>query len=474
MRNGVDKHWVRSIDGKLTFCGALETYYDECAVHWKSEKTRTQYDRDYNDKILPSLPVHNDRTIETYTKEDYDAAVQAIIEKGQGREDEPFKPYADTTIQHFRHLIKRVVEVAAENGMCSNVLWGSVFQFSEDVRVKDAINERVRLKKSLTVKQEHKIAKLLLADVQQQGQNLGLLLMFALGLRNGEACGANFGDIKRMENPTYSVLWVYKSTIAGTNTLQSSGKTRNADRIIPIPSVLVQYLAERRRYLEQVLTETQEIESLPIACVGSDFERRCSAAQLTAAGRELFRRAEMAESQLAYIDAELMRNQRLESAYEKDPTAYLLRRNFGTHLHILGLSEAEIEYVIGHDIQDSYETRNEFVNEEKLYEIKQKLDQRPILNDESGKTMTTIQLKPNEVHTFTALHTKKLRFAMRHGQLKLHFYANEPQDVVEVRYTLLPKDAIVHKKTYVSTEKPQYERTVLVQKKYRDLYKRKK
>ncbi len=34
----------------------------------------------------------------------------------------------------------------------------------------------------------------------------------------------------------------------------------------------------------------------------------------------------------------------------KDPTAYLFRRNFGTHLHILGLSEPEIEYVIAHDI----------------------------------------------------------------------------------------------------------------------------
>ena len=66
----------------------------------------------------------------------------------------------------------------------------------------------------------------------------------------------------------------------------------------------------------------------------------------------------------------------------KDPTAYLFRRNFGTHLHILGLSEPEIEYVIGHDIDDPYETRNEFVNEEKLFSIKQKMDRRPLVNSD--------------------------------------------------------------------------------------------
>ena len=66
----------------------------------------------------------------------------------------------------------------------------------------------------------------------------------------------------------------------------------------------------------------------------------------------------------------------------KDPTAYLFRRNFGTHLHILGLSEPEIEYVIGHDIDDPYETRNEFVNEEKLFAIKQKMDRRPLVNSD--------------------------------------------------------------------------------------------
>ena len=46
------------------------------------------------------------------------------------------------------------------------------------------------------------------------------------------------------------------------------------------------------------------------------------------------------------------------------------------------MSEPEIEYVIGHDIDDPYETRNEFVNEEKLFAIKQKMDRRPLVNSD--------------------------------------------------------------------------------------------
>ena len=94
---------------------------------------------------------------------------------------------------------------------------------------------------------------------------------------------------------------------------------------------------------------------------------------------------------MTYIDAELQRAAN-EKQFEKDPSAYLFRRNFGTHLFILGLSEAEIQYVVGHDIEGLYETRNEFVNEERLLEIKQKMEQRPIFN--AICTIPTIDVEP--------------------------------------------------------------------------------
>ena len=89
----------------------------------------------------------------------------------------------------------------------------------------------------------------------------------------------------------------------------------------------------------------------------------------------------VAEDELAYIDIELEENRLAEDGvFEKDPTVYLCRRNLGTHLYIMGLTEAEIQYIMGHDIEDPYENRNDFTNEDKLYQIKRKMELRPLVN----------------------------------------------------------------------------------------------
>lgn len=68
------------------------------------------------------------------------------------------------------------------------------------------------------------------------------------------------------------------------------------------------------------------------------------------------------------------------SEIESDPTAYLLRRNFATHIAVLGLRDVEIWYVIGHMIEDEYVQRRAFNDEKLLFAIKRKMDERPILN----------------------------------------------------------------------------------------------
>lgn len=65
---------------------------------------------------------------------------------------------------------------------------------------------------------------------------------------------------------------------------------------------------------------------------------------------------------------------------EKDATAYILRRNFGTKLYHLGLTEAEIQYVIGHEISEKNEELAYFRNEEKLYPICKKMKKRFLVN----------------------------------------------------------------------------------------------
>ena len=477
----VSDHWVRQFNGKLTFCGVLEEYYSIISHRWEDPTTKVKYNRDYDYRILPSLADHDNKTMDMYTKEDFDDAITHIIEARASSAGSP-NAYADSTIQHFRYLIALVVKTASDNGLCENILWGSAFTLPESQNQRNAdIQERIKYKKSLTVIQEYRVADALLTDVQQRGEEMGLLLMFALGLRNGEACGADYGDIKPMTyHPDCHTLWVYKSTIAGTSKLQASGKTKNADRIIPIPSALYSFLMERRHYLEQCVDFSTApngisgVDNLPIACSGHNYFTRCSASKLTAAGRELFRRIKMEQRQLAYIDASLSSAD--NTVFERDPTAYLFRRNFGTHLHILGLNEAEIQYVIGHDIEDLYETRNEFVNEEKLYEIKLKLDQRPILNDVNATSYRTDRTDLPGLIIDGSAPPPRIAVPANCSQINIHLTANEPGDAITIRrlFSKHPPSVNATEQVFIGSAKRDYPRTVNTLSTYHVMYSKNK
>ena len=473
----ISPEWVREIDGEPTFCGALEKYFDEIAIDW-NENTQIKYKKQFDNIIFPHLSGHNNRTIDQYEKEDFDKAIQTIIEKGYGKDGDTYTPYADATIQHFRYIIGKVEAVAAKNKGFENVLWGSLYSEESFESETAQAGSRVRLQKSLTIRQEKILIDQLMTDEKQRGQEMGLLLMFALGLRNGEACGANYGDILPMPgHPDTLALWVYKSTKAGTNILDSSGKTPNADRIIPLPDRLIEFLEKRREFLnEQIsfpISETiQSIDNLPIACLGMNYTIRCSAARLTAAGRELLHQTKsVEEKQLAFIENELLREGGSEEVRDKDPSAYLFRRNFGTHLSILGLSEAEIEYIIGHDIEDPYETRNEFVSEEKLCEIKKKLNQRPLFNNADWREQAIkIPAGKGKEYVRTIPGPQKIILSNEASQVKVRVKSMEPEDAIGVEVIMNPHETVLYSDQFLSVGEGNEGRTISVLKKYHELY----
>ena len=84
----------------------------------------------------------------------------------------------------------------------------------------------------------------------EDGVKVGLALMSLSGMRNEEACGINFGDIAELHtHPGFYYLRMYKTTVATGNTLKKGGKTRNAPRNIPIPTVLSRFLEERKKFV---------------------------------------------------------------------------------------------------------------------------------------------------------------------------------------------------------------------------------
>ena len=381
MSQAYQKHqWAKTYQGKLTFFGVYQEYYEECAAGWKAESTRSQSDSAIENKILPNLPHHDLRAIDSYTKNDIESVLKVLKKQGQAAPGKLYVPYAPETLDRFEFLMRRVIEVASDHYLCQKIT------DEKTIRKNNVHQIHARLPKSLSCDQEKAIAKKLL-NPSISGEQIGLLLMYALGLRNGEACAANYGDIKPMEgHPDCLELWIYKSTVNHSNKLKGSGKTRNADRIVPIPDHVVSVLKKRSATIYVSNSGVINIEDFPIACRGFNYTERCSSDDLTAAAKNLFHTIHLPDDLLYDLNGEILNTKPLEDSpngdiLEKEPTAYLFRRNYGTHLHILGLTESEIAYIVGHDISHPRVSRNEFMSVEKRYIIHQKLSKRPLLNN---------------------------------------------------------------------------------------------
>lgn len=393
MSNYFDKQaYAGRIGGKITFAGVLfpnfRTIFPPSSHR---ESTYKKYAREYINHILPHI---GNKPIEECTEDEFISVLQKI---------ESIRSYKATTVDHFRFLMSAVVEFAVKAGECGNVLYGSKFHTGKGVtQAKILKNEVKQNRKSLTPEEEVAfLNKVLLPPDKTTGTNVGLLLMCAGGLRNQEACGPNFESIRPREHSrnTYD-LWIYESTIGTTSDLQASGKTKNMARKIPLSPALAKYLLALKAYRQQqinnreiVLEKGESLETLPIVWMGNDFKKHCTSRALTVAGKKLLSEINFAEDRLLSLQEEL-EEELSESEVSvdsdewislKDPTAYLLRRNFGTHLSILGCSDEEIAYLMGHKIETEGFKRNMFSNEDQLAVISSKLNMRPFFgsNDDA-------------------------------------------------------------------------------------------
>lgn len=368
-------------DGKINFWGVVKNNIKSFRIDNWGENTRAYNFKMYENTIAPYFI---SKPIDEITEDDIAQAINYIRLAGYYKNG--FHQYEQKTLNQFKFLIGVVFDFAASNQIIpGNPMFGSEIDLS-DQYYSDEEEEHIKLRKSLTVSEEISVAEQVLCDPGQNGELMGVALMFALGLRNSEACALDFGDIREIpEKPNNFCVWIYKTTKKNTNIVKASGKTKNADRIIPLTSKMADFIEHRKIYLiNQLLAESFELElehenidDLPIVCVGQNFKKRSNANLLSAAGKEVLKNASLDSKVLGFISKSINDMPVLE----KEPTAYLFRRNFATHLHILGLEESEIQYIVGHEIEDSAEMRNFFSNTDKLWPIKLKMDNRPLVSD---------------------------------------------------------------------------------------------
>lgn len=472
--------WKTEVGGVPTFWGVFLTYYAECTKGWKADSTIEKYDGILLNHILPSLKNHNHRAVGSYTSEELLEVIPHIKKLGKNRGNGPFEPFDQKTLDGYAFALRRVMEVAAKH-----YLWDGTLD-TDDPKKKGhrSTRPKVRVKKTLTREQERALVSHLAVDPMQSGQKIGLYLMFVLGVRNAEACGYNFGSIKQMQtHPECYKIRVLETTAIGSNEKQAGGKTGNAPRYSPLIDSVREFLLKRREYVQSQLIATGytdvNVDELPIACVGKDFFKRCSADDLTDAAREIFRQLGFKRETLCAINRQRMiENADLRETMENgasdivelDLTAYILRRTYATHLAAIGMEQSKIEYLIGHMIQDPYDSRNDLSHEDYLYEMKKQLEKRPLVGSNCLNT-DVIGLIPGECVTSTQSHTQTFTVSPDISCVQLAVTAKEPGDALQVTVLPTTEDVPIYKECGLYTKTTdKYPRTIDIDKINQHLY----
>lgn len=431
---------IEFVLAKHTFWGCYLAYRDQIALErgWNDDTSRA-YESSILNIIVPNIANHDRRPLSALTKDDFIAALKAIKKAGYIADDGSVSRYDEKTIERFWRLMEAITDAAEKNYLCRNVLAPNT---STSSRKGCSPYSHKVVPRYMPPDIEQRAGEILLTDPMQNGAYMGLAGMLCWGGRNAEAAGLNFGDIKLwMDIPECWVAWIYKSTKIDSNQLQSSGKTRNADRVVLLPNRYVQLILERKRRLQELLGPEVDIDRLPVACRKENYSVRCSADDLTAAAKSLFAQLKLPPEhiELSYDDVQRALSDDSDSlnimnmdVLEKDPTAYYLRRVYGTSLACVGLSEQDIAFQIGHDLGAAPEYRNELLNTKKLMELKKKLDLRPIVNTRHSQNKE-IELPLNAAISVSGESRVTYRLPAETHRLQLNLSTQEVQDEIQVK-----------------------------------------
>ena len=432
----LDTHWTAFYDQKPTFYWILHEYQQEICNPaekrgWKAESTLAYYSRLYNEYILPRI---DHQALEDFTSLDIQSIVLNICDSRVARGVE----CNEETVNRIWRAIKRVCQTAANHGICDDVLWAPPITPDEPVYEAEE-KEQLKLPKHLSPEQEHAINEALLSDPLQAGVRNGLMLMYVFGLRNSEACGATFGSILTFGSQHY--LATHKTTDENEHIYLGGGKTINMYRLLWIPPRVYRFLMTLKKHVISKIENgeitfhpqsvIQSIDDLPIARNKDNWLEPCISAQLTSAGRQLF--SEIHYNEQAYRLAllhvlNLNDEEKIIYGDTKDPTAYIFRRNFATHLRDCGATLEQLQYAMGHQIVDDAFRRVDFVNPDLRCELAHILSYRPIINDISS----VIIIPAMNGTILDDLSTAKLSIPLTGKHYRIHVVGYESYEPIKV------------------------------------------
>lgn len=233
--------------------------------------------------------------------------------------------------------------------------------------------------------------------------------------------------------------------------MKIGGKTSNSERAFPLPEKTDLAIAKRKAHIinyvkthyDDVIRDHPDyngldaeeiVNRLPIVCRGFDYFRGISAARLSDAGRDFFRFIGFDKKEFYLADMASSSALIVNAGYDlKNPSSYLLRRDCATVMRILGLSEPEILFLMGHKIENSILARNDFLNESELQHMDRELSQRPVLNTISPNEITVSSSSPLPCNYNVMPNDLFTVFTQSDEDMLIIFTAQEPGDSFSVR-----------------------------------------
>lgn len=427
--------YVQEICGKPTIAKVLNDFFYKnengasISESW-AESTVRQYLNDLTRRLIPNC--YNNIPLEDYTQE----TVLQIMRNIQKRYN-----FDEKTMSHYRWLFWKIYEAGLTNELYPNKLfWKELDIVGRHYANKSSKRRLLVQKRTLSISEEVKLLSYFeqLDPSSAPGEAYGLLLMYCMPMRNQEAAGLNFGDIRAFShNDDASAIYLYKTTGTNTNRVKAGGKTRNMFRILPILKFAKRIIEARKEFLKEIsvasdLMEKMEVDDLPIVCKGKNYKVRCNSGDISNFARDLFQKLGIGKAALD----EATRLLYLKADVEEDnPTAYLLRRNALNHLYCLNFEMAEMEYCMGHFIAEGDTVRNDFTNEDLFLKMHEKLAKHPAEVIFSKYKVVESVSVDSLVSRFGSLKAFDLPVSAKDEAYEFELFANEAGDGFDIIFS---------------------------------------
>lgn len=366
----------------------------------------------------------------------FEGMLQEIKERGYMKGGLHYE-YSDSIIKKLRYFTWLTFVTGADLELFKNILQGTGF-YSRKPRSDIGLRHKSaqELRKSLTAREEYQLYDQVSTAYDESGELMGVLLQWILGTRNNETAAITYRDIKPLEGYTgWYIVIIHATVYSDKRERKAGGKTSNFYREIPIPEHMYQIIKRRRERIEALIAsgeitfphgKMKSIEDLPVANHGNNWFEFCLPHEINDAVKEVFQNIHMDEEFLRNMHDEMQR-----ISEEDSLTAYVLRRNFVTHITILGLGHIYRRYLTGHDLKDKTLHRSIYSNPSELEKMCFALARRPLVNDID---YNTIHISVEKDTSIIDMNDMVADIKLETGKTRIKVIPNESFDIAEITF----------------------------------------